>query len=271
MDDLHACNVTANPSWRVYHHRCPAHVSFCNRRSVARHRGGEEPRPSHASCSTDRRRNQPWRRKALCELFCSVMSHVELALIHWENRAHHHRIVLVSSHARERVKAIELSRRNLSGSSTFLFESQRRGLPFRWSRSNRDQSGRERAASWDLRQSVHASCMADMWTMLPSCILIYYSPFGTAYSKRLHRWSQSRWSQKNWLFRLLVHFNPDLQNGFTLQCLDLRKIDEAVPKRPYYSLFYSSSSPSNCCTAHVLWHAPMHSNHQSDLTRFIAK
>ena len=27
--------------------------------------------------------------------------------------------------------------------------------------------------------------------------------------------------------RLLVHFNPDLQNGFTLQCLDLRKIDEA--------------------------------------------
>ena len=26
---------------------------------------------------------------------------------------------------------------------------------------------------------------------------------------------------------LLVHFNPDLQNGFTLQCLDLRKIDEA--------------------------------------------
>ena len=27
--------------------------------------------------------------------------------------------------------------------------------------------------------------------------------------------------------RLLVHFNPDLQNGFMLQCLDLRKIDEA--------------------------------------------
>ena len=26
---------------------------------------------------------------------------------------------------------------------------------------------------------------------------------------------------------LLVHFNPDLQNDFTLQCLDLRKIDEA--------------------------------------------
>jgi len=29
------------------------------------------------------------------------------------------------------------------------------------------------------------------------------------------------------VFRLLVHFNPDLQNGFTLQCLNLRKIDEA--------------------------------------------
>jgi len=27
-------------------------------------------------------------------------------------------------------------------------------------------------------------------------------------------------------FRLLVYFNPGLQNGFTLQCLDLRKIDE---------------------------------------------
>jgi len=26
---------------------------------------------------------------------------------------------------------------------------------------------------------------------------------------------------------LLVHFNLGLQNGFTLQCLDLRKIDEA--------------------------------------------
>ena len=26
---------------------------------------------------------------------------------------------------------------------------------------------------------------------------------------------------------LLVHFNLDLQNDFTLQCLDLRKIDEA--------------------------------------------
>ena len=26
-----------------------------------------------------------------------------------------------------------------------------------------------------------------------------------------------------------------------------------------------------CCTAHVLWHAPVHSNRQSDLTRFIAK
>ena len=27
--------------------------------------------------------------------------------------------------------------------------------------------------------------------------------------------------------RLLVYFNPGLQNGFALQCLDLRKIDEA--------------------------------------------
>ena len=28
-------------------------------------------------------------------------------------------------------------------------------------------------------------------------------------------------------FLLLIYFNSDLQNGFTLQCLDLRKIDEA--------------------------------------------
>ena len=28
-------------------------------------------------------------------------------------------------------------------------------------------------------------------------------------------------------FRLLVYFNPGLQNDFTLQCLDLCKIDEA--------------------------------------------
>jgi len=28
-------------------------------------------------------------------------------------------------------------------------------------------------------------------------------------------------------FLLLVYFNFGLQNGFTLQCLDLRKIDEA--------------------------------------------
>ena len=34
-------------------------------------------------------------------------------------------------------------------------------------------------------------------------------------------------ARKTGFFRLLVHFNPALQNGFTLQCLDLRKIDEA--------------------------------------------
>jgi len=33
--------------------------------------------------------------------------------------------------------------------------------------------------------------------------------------------------RKTDFFRLLVHFNPGLQNGFTLQYLDLRKIDEA--------------------------------------------
>ena len=32
---------------------------------------------------------------------------------------------------------------------------------------------------------------------------------------------------ENIAFSGLVHFNPGLQNGFTLQCLDLRKIDEA--------------------------------------------
>jgi len=34
-------------------------------------------------------------------------------------------------------------------------------------------------------------------------------------------------ARKTGFFRLLVYFNPGLQNGFTLQCLDLRKIDEA--------------------------------------------
>jgi len=34
-------------------------------------------------------------------------------------------------------------------------------------------------------------------------------------------------TRKTGFSRLLVHFNPGLQNGFTLQCLDLRKIDEA--------------------------------------------
>jgi len=33
-------------------------------------------------------------------------------------------------------------------------------------------------------------------------------------------------ARKNGFFRLLVYFNPVLQNGFTLQCLHLRKIDE---------------------------------------------
>jgi len=32
--------------------------------------------------------------------------------------------------------------------------------------------------------------------------------------------------RKTGFFRFLVHFNPGLQNGFTLQCLNLRKIDE---------------------------------------------
>ena len=34
-------------------------------------------------------------------------------------------------------------------------------------------------------------------------------------------------ARKTGFFRLLVHFNLDLQNGYTLQCLDLCKIDEA--------------------------------------------
>ena len=34
-------------------------------------------------------------------------------------------------------------------------------------------------------------------------------------------------ARKTSFFRLLVHFNSSLQNGFTLQCLDLCKIDEA--------------------------------------------
>ena len=34
-------------------------------------------------------------------------------------------------------------------------------------------------------------------------------------------------AKKTTFSRLLVHFNPGLPNGFTLQYLDLRKIDEA--------------------------------------------
>ena len=34
-------------------------------------------------------------------------------------------------------------------------------------------------------------------------------------------------ARKTGFSQLLVHFNPGLQNGFTLQCLDLCKIDEA--------------------------------------------
>jgi len=34
-------------------------------------------------------------------------------------------------------------------------------------------------------------------------------------------------ARKTDISRLLIHFNPGLQNGFTLQCLDLCKIDEA--------------------------------------------
>ena len=33
-------------------------------------------------------------------------------------------------------------------------------------------------------------------------------------------------ARKTVFFQLLVHFNSDLQNGFTLHCLDLRKIDK---------------------------------------------
>ena len=33
-------------------------------------------------------------------------------------------------------------------------------------------------------------------------------------------------ARKTGFSRLLVHFNPGIQNGFTLQCLDLRKIDK---------------------------------------------
>ena len=40
-------------------------------------------------------------------------------------------------------------------------------------------------------------------------------------------------ARKTGFFRLLVHFNPGLQNGFTLQYLDLRKIDEAEPPNLY--------------------------------------
>jgi len=34
-------------------------------------------------------------------------------------------------------------------------------------------------------------------------------------------------ARKIGFFRFLIHFNPGLQNDFTLRCLNLRKIDEA--------------------------------------------
>jgi len=34
-------------------------------------------------------------------------------------------------------------------------------------------------------------------------------------------------ARKTGFSQLLIHFNPGLQNGFMLQCLNLRKIDEA--------------------------------------------
>ena len=40
-------------------------------------------------------------------------------------------------------------------------------------------------------------------------------------------------ARKTGFSRLLVHFNPDLQNGFTLQCFNLRKINEAEGGRPH--------------------------------------
>ena len=55
-----------------------------------------------------------------------------------------------------------------------------------------------------------------------SAITDYSNPFGTAHPKRL-----TGEARKTGFFWLLVHFNSGLQNGFMLQCLDLRKINEA--------------------------------------------
>ena len=58
-----------------------------------------------------------------------------------------------------------------------------------------------------------------------------FSPFKSPLSRLIQNGftgeAKAGKARKTGFFRLLVHFNPDLQNGFTLQCLDLRKIDEA--------------------------------------------
>jgi len=78
-------------------------------------------------------------------------------------------------------------------------------------------------------------------------------------------------ARKTGFSRLLVHFNPGLQNGFTLQCLDLRKIDEAEAgiSRAKEALSVLSSSENqvrqNCSNlSHLSFVSSSHSFSQVD-------
>ena len=64
-------------------------------------------------------------------------------------------------------------------------------------------------------------------TEIPTHTYTDLSPFTRLIQNGFTGEAKAGKTRKTSFFRLLVHFNPGLQNGFTLQCLDLRKIDEA--------------------------------------------
>jgi len=55
----------------------------------------------------------------------------------------------------------------------------------------------------------------------------HFSPLARLIQNGFTDEAKSGETRKTGFSWLLVHFNLGLQNGFTLQCLDLRKIDEA--------------------------------------------
>ena len=68
---------------------------------------------------------------------------------------------------------------------------------------------------------VRAVC--SLWTRELSIIALSARPIQNGFTDE----AKAGEVRKTGFFRLLVHFNSGLQNSFTLQCLNLRKIDEA--------------------------------------------